>query len=51
MFSDNDLDIPSKLENSRNIQPAEQSEVEFNGINNSATKNYWYTKSLPKKLA
>lgn len=34
MFSDNDLDIPSKLENNMNIQPAEQSEVEFNGINN-----------------
>ena len=34
MFSDNDLDIPSKRENSMNIQPAEQSEVEFNGINN-----------------
>ncbi|HBQ43366.1 MAG TPA: hypothetical protein DD724_03790, partial [Lactobacillus acetotolerans] len=31
MFSDNDLVIASKMENSMSIQPAEKSEVEFNG--------------------
>ena len=31
MFSDNDLVIASKMENSMCIQPAEKSEVEFNG--------------------
>lgn len=31
MFPDNDIAIASKMENSMSIQPAEKSEVGFNG--------------------